>query len=139
MKQREPVSHIMTKELHKLNLTDGLFKAKELFEKHNLRHLPVVNGEGLAGIISLTDILRISFGSNFGDDQKGVDTAIYEMLSVDQVMKHNPHTVSSVTPIKEVAEILSREEFHALPVVDQDQLVGIVTTTDVIKYLINQY
>ena len=139
MKQREPVSTIMTHELYKLNLSDSLFKAKEIFDKHHLRHLPVVNGDHLVGIISLTDIMRISFGSNFGDDQREVDTAIFEMLNIDQVMKHHPKTVESSTPIKEVAEILSKEEFHSLPVTNDGHLVGIVTTTDVIKYLLQQY
>ena len=76
---------------------------------------------------------------NFGDNQKEVDTAIFDMLTIEQVMKSNPTTVSSTQPIKEVAEILSTEEFHALPVVDNNELVGIVTTTDVVKYLLQQY
>jgi len=41
--------------------------------------------------------------------------------------------------IKEVAEILSKKEFHALPVIENDKLVGIVTTTDLINYLLEQY
>jgi len=48
-------------------------------------------------------------------------------------------TVSPETTIKQVAEILATKEFHALPVVEGKLLVGIVTTTDIIKYLIDQY
>jgi CBS domain-containing protein len=48
-------------------------------------------------------------------------------------------TVSPDTTIKEVAEILASREFHALPVCEGDLLVGIVTTKDLIKYLIEQY
>jgi CBS domain-containing membrane protein len=48
-------------------------------------------------------------------------------------------TVAPETTIKEVAEILSKREFHALPIVEGDLLVGIVTTTDIIKYLLEQY
>jgi CBS domain-containing protein len=47
--------------------------------------------------------------------------------------------VSPDATIKEVAEILSRKEFHALPVVDNNKLVGIVTTTDLINYLLEQF
>ena len=50
--------------------------------------------------------------------------------------------IKSVAPentIKDVAELLAREEFHAVPVVEEGNLVGIVTTTDLIKYLLNQY
>ena len=68
MKQREPISHIMTKDLFKVNLTDTLLKVKDLFDQKRVRHLPVVSNKKLVGIISLTDILRISFGSTFGND-----------------------------------------------------------------------
>jgi CBS domain-containing protein len=61
------------------------------------------------------------------------------MFSVEQVMARNLVKVSTDTTIKEVAEILSKREFHALPVVLDELLVGIVTTTDLIKYLIDQY
>lgn len=61
------------------------------------------------------------------------------MFSVEQVMSKNLVKVSPDTTIKEVAEILSKREFHALPVVLDELLVGIVTTTDLIKYLIYQY
>lgn len=139
MKQREPVSQIMTSEVYKVNLSDSLYKVKEMLEHKHVRHLPVVSNKSLVGIISLTDILRLSFGSNFGDNQVEADSAVFDMLTIDQIMKSNPRTVTSSQPIKEVAEILSKEEFHALPVVDDDELVGIVTTTDVVKYLLKQY
>jgi CBS domain-containing protein len=54
-------------------------------------------------------------------------------------MAKNLVSVSSTTTIKEVAEVLASKEFHALPVIDDNKLVGIVTTTDLIKYLIAQY
>ena len=140
MKKREPVSHIMTKELRTINLNGGsLMEAKNLMEKNHIRHLPVVSGDKLVGIISLTDILRISFGGNFNQEES-VDASIFDILSIDQVMKSEPKTVQASTTIKEVADILSSEEFHALPVVDNDQKIeGIVTTTDLIKYLLEQY
>lgn len=116
-----------------------LLEAKQIMEDSNIRHLPVTSGERLEGIISLTDIHRISFGANFGQE-KDVDAAIFEMLSLEQVMKANPRTITPETPIKDVAQILSQEEFHALPVTDSNgNLEGIVTTTDMMKYLLEQY
>ena len=73
------------------------------------------------------------------DDETEVDVTVYNMFSVEQVMARNLVKVSPDTTIKEVAEILSKREFHALPVVLDELLVGIVTTTDLIKYLIDQY
>ena len=68
-----------------------------------------------------------------------IDNAIYDMLSIEQIMVKNPIKVTSNITIKSVAEILAKNEFHALPVVDLDELVGIVTTTDLLKYLLEQY
>ena len=58
---------------------------------------------------------------------------------VEQVMAKNLISVSSQTTIKDAAEILAKKEFHALPVVDNEKLVGILTTTDLINYLLDQY
>ena len=140
MKKRDPVSKIMTSQVHKLELgKSSLYEAKEMLEKNHIRHLPVVKGEKLVGMISLTDIHRISFGSNFGDDQNSVDTAIFDMLTVEQIMKHHPKAINKESTIKEAAEILSKEEFHALPVEKNGNLEGIITSTDLINYLIDQY
>ncbi len=139
MKQNVPVSAIMTKHVIKLNVNDDLTKAESLFKKHHIRHIPVVNGNIILGMLSYTDLLRISFADAVDEDEKSVDVTVYNMFSVEQVMARNLVKVSPDTTIKEVAEILSKKEFHALPVVEDELLVGIVTTTDLIKYLIDQY
>ena len=139
MKRRTPVSKIMTTNLIKLNSTDSLEKAESLFKKHNIRHIPVVSGEELIGILSYTDLLRISFADAIDEDENEVDTIVYNMFTIKQVMAKALVTVNSHTTIKEVAEILSKREFHALPVVDDQKLVGIVTTTDLINYLLEQF
>jgi CBS domain-containing protein len=99
----------------------------------------VVSGEVIIGMLSYTDLLRISFADAVDESEKDVDTLVYNMFTIDQVMAKNITTVDSQTSIKEVAEILASKEFHALPVVDDGSLVGIVTTTDLINYLIAQY
>lgn len=139
MKQRVPVSTIMSKNLIKLNLTDDLSKAEALFKEHHIRHIPVVNGNKILGMISYTDLLRIAYADAVDEDELSVAVTVYNMFSLEQVMVRDLVTVSPDTSIKEVAEILAQREFHALPVVEGDLLVGIVSTTDLIKYLIDQY
>ena len=139
MKKNVPVSTIMTSNVVKLNITDDLTKAESLFKKHHIRHIPVVSGNAIVGMLSYTDLLRISFVDAVFDDEEIVDATVYNMFSIDQVMAKNLIKVSPDTTIKEVAEILSQKEFHALPVVLDELLVGMVTTTDLIKYLIDQY
>ena len=137
---RIPVSTIMTTQLVVLNTTDSLEKAERLFKKHRIRHIPVIEGQNrIVGMLSLTDLLRISFADGAYEDEEDIETVIYEMFSLPQVMAKNIKTVTPGTTIKSVAELLAKEEFHALPIVDEGNLVGIVTTTDLIKYLLNQY
>lgn len=141
MKKREPVSTIMTKNIHVVKLEDKLTDVRDLARKYSIRHIPVVQGNQLVGIISKTDLNRLTFSSLFAGQDEG-DEAVFDMLTISQVMSHKPRVVKANVSIKEIAEILSKEEFHALPVVDdQDEanLVGIVTTTDVIRYMLEQY
>ncbi|CAM1350984.1 CBS domain-containing protein [Tenacibaculum crassostreae] len=139
MKKRTPISAIMTKNVITLTSTDDLMTAEQMFKKENIRHIPVVSGKEIKGMLSYTDLLRISFADAVDDEESDVDTVVYNMFTIDQVMAKNLVTVSSSATIKEVAEILSKKEFHALPVVDNDELVGIVTTTDLINYLLEQF
>ena len=137
MKKSTPISEIMTKDVITLNSTDDLETAERLFKKNKIRHIPVVSGKKVVGMLSLTDLLRISFADDF--DEESVETIVYNMFTIEQVMAKNLVSVASSTIIKEVAEILSKQEFHAIPVIDNGELTGIVTTTDLINYLIKQF
>lgn len=138
MKKREPVSRIMTKDVISVAENDKLDEVVTIFRKKGIRHLPVKKGGKITGMISRNDINRLTFGALF-DNQEGADDAILQMLTIPQVMTADLRTVSSDTAIREVAEIFSTAEYHSLPVVDNEELKGIVTTTDVIKYMLDQY
>lgn len=138
MKQRVPVSKIMTKELVTVNQNDSLYEAEKVLNKYNIRHIPVVEGQKIVGVISRSDLLRISFSDLDENDEKVVPV-IYDMYTIPQVMTKVPVAVESNTTIKETAEILAKQSFHSIPVVDKGELVGIVTTTDLINYLLEQY
>lgn len=139
MKNKVPVSAIMSKNVIKLRLTDDLTRAEKLFKHNKIRHIPVVDDNKIVGMLSYTDLLRISFVDAVDDESDTVDAMVYNMFTVEQVMAKKLVTISPETTIKETAEILSKKEFHALPVCIGETLVGIVTTTDLIKYLIDQY
>ena len=138
MKPVVPVSKIMTQNVIKLNVYDSLTKAEQLFKKHRIRHIPVVSGSKMVGIISYTDLLEVAV-ADYSDDDTSVVTTTYNMFSLEQVMTKDVITVLSYTSIKEVAEIFVSNDFRALPVLYEDKLVGIVTTTDIIKYLLKYY
>ena len=139
MLRKEPVTTIMTKKVVTLKKKDSLETAEKLFKKHHIRHIPVVSGTTIIGILSYTDLLRISFADSAFDDDDFVDSVVYNMFTIEQVMVKKIVSVKPSDSIKEVAEILAKSEFHALPVVDNNNLVGIVTTTDLINYLLKQF
>lgn len=133
-----PVSDIMTKDLIVLNPAQSLYEAEALFKKHKIRHIPVVESKKLLGILSHSDLLRISF-ADLTDEEDYVESVVYDMYTIEQVMAKAPLTVNADATVKEVAEVLSEQSFHSLPVVENDELVGIVTTTDLINYMLKQF
>lgn len=139
MKKREPVKHIMTDDPITIHVNEELHKAETLFKDHKMRHLPVVSGAKIVGMLSMTDLARISFVDSYNPKDYSVDTSIYSLFTLDQIMVRDPQCITSDTLIKDAAKIFLDREFHALPVVDNGKLVGIVTTTDLIKYLLEQY
>ncbi|WP_366186819.1 CBS domain-containing protein [Flavobacterium ovatum] len=139
MKQQVPVSTIMTKNIVKLNLTDDLTKAEVLFKANKIKHIPVVNNCKIVGIVSLNDMLRVCCTE--ADDEADIDleSVVYNMFTIQQVMTKSVITIKPYTTIKEAATILVENDFHALPVCDDENLVGILTSTDLINYLLEQY
>lgn len=131
-----PISEIMTKNIVRINLNDELTTAESLFKKNHIRHLPVLEKDHIVGILSYTDLLRISFADAVDDNGEGVETTVYDMFTIEQVMTKKVVSVSPETSLQEVGNIFLTHEFHALPVVKDGNLVGIVTTTDVIRYFL---
>ena len=135
MKKNEPIASIMTKEVITLTLDDTLYSAEKRMKTNNIRHMPVVNEDELIGLISLSDMLRISFIDSYSKEGTE-DTPVYEMLTIKDLMIENPITVTPRSTILEVSKLLANKEFHSLPVVEEGKLVGIITTTDLLHYFI---
>ena len=139
MREHIPVSSIMTKTIIGLTRSDDLKRAEMLFNRHRIKHIPVVAGECIIGMLSYTDLMRISIPEVAGNDNIGLDSVVLNSFTIEQVMVKNVVTVAPETSIKDVALILANREFHALPVVDKGDLVGIVTTTDLLNYFIREF
>ncbi|MGB5236822.1 MAG: CBS domain-containing protein [Flavobacteriaceae bacterium] len=134
-----PVSTIMTKNLITVGIKDGLDKAEHLLKKYKIRHIPVVQGQKIVGMLSINDILRISFADGAFREEEDVSSSIYEMFTVKSLMRSKLETVNPENTIKEVAEKFVESEYHSLPVVDNEVLVGMVTTTDLLNYLLHNH
>ena len=137
MKKRTPVSKIMTTDIITVHKNQDLNEVDEIIKGNHIRHVPVVSGEKVIGMLSKTDLQKISFINTI--DGETLTSAMYDVLTVEQVMTRDLSTVQKDDTIYDVAVKLASKEFHALPVLDGTKLVGIVTTTDLIKYLIELF
>ncbi|MBK7504033.1 MAG: CBS domain-containing protein [Bacteroidetes bacterium] len=137
MKKREPVSHIMTKNVHSVLETADLRTVAGIFKSENIHHLPIMRGHEIVGIISSSDINRLSINTLYDNQDGGLD-AILDSLTLGHLMTQNPVVVETTDSILEIAEVFANANFHALPVVEGQELKGIVTTKDIIKYFLDQ-
>lgn len=94
MIRKAPISMIMTENVITLNKTDSLETAEQLFKQHKIRHIPVVSDNVIMGMLSYTDLLRLSFADITNNDDNPADVMVYNMFTIDQVMKRNIVTVS---------------------------------------------
>lgn len=137
MKHREPVSQIMSKAVKSVHRKQNLADVQQLMDAFNIRHIPVVDGEAVVGILSRTDIMHARYGAIKGGEELQMN--LLEQMPVEKAMTPNPQTVSPGVSIREVGSILHEKNFSALPVVEDQKLVGMVTTKDLIGYLLEQY
>ncbi|MCG9910888.1 MAG: CBS domain-containing protein [Flavobacteriales bacterium] len=134
MKKRTPVKEIMTENMKTVQLSDSLKSAKFIMDNESIRHLPVMRGDNLVGILSDSDFNRLNFGSIF-NQEPGSEYALMETLTIEQLMTFKPVTVDTTATVKEVIDIFMNEHFRALPVIENGKPVGIVTVTDVLGFI----
>ncbi len=123
----EPVWQIATTKVVTVLTSTPLKKIKELFALNNFHHLPVVDQEGvLKGIISTADMIKIEKLLNLNHLKKRTFTA-------EIIMTEYPYILDSDNTIMEALELFLENRFHALPIVEDGILVGIVTTHDLLE------
>lgn len=118
---------------------DPISKVRQLFEEHHLHHIPVVSGETLVGILSWTDLMRFSYADAFGEDVRAVDTTLDHTHQIEDLMNPDPVTLDANSGVRDAARILAGGDFHALPIVEGKKLVGMVTTRDLVKFLVDLF
>lgn len=135
MKKNERIDQILTREIVTVHVGQKVSDVRKIFAKERFHHVPVVSGKKLIGIVSASDILGISV-EGIGSDDRSMDAYIDHQFSIEGLMKKDLKTLSPKSTIAEAAELLSDGSFHAVPVVDENgDLAGLVTSTDLIRYL----
>jgi|LakMenE18May11ns_1017448.scaffolds.fasta_scaffold9951813_2 CBS domain-containing protein len=135
MKKNEPINQLVTTSPITVHVNDPVSKVRKIFDEHKVHHVPVISGKKLVGIVSWSDLLRVSFGEFGNQDGKQLDTILDHTYKLTDIMVANPKSISGSATVRDAARILAEANFHALPVVDGENLVGIVTSTDLLKFL----
>lgn len=115
------IKDIMSKDVVSLNSQDSIERAAQIMEQFDVGSVPVCNNEKLVGIVTDRDIaLRCVAGGNNANNQK-----------ISDVMTSNPVTGTPDMNVHDAAQIMSKEQIRRLPIVQNDNLVGIVSLGDI--------
>ncbi|MGE0784263.1 MAG: CBS domain-containing protein [Sandaracinaceae bacterium] len=137
MKKNEPIKSIMSDQVFTVHTGQKLSDARKLMVQHGMHHVPVVSGDRLVGLLAASDILGLSV-EGVGSDQRAMDAYLDHQFSIEDQMIKDVRTLEKDGTIRDAAELLADGKFHAVPILDDGALAGIVTTTDLVRYLLVQ-
>lgn len=130
-----PVKYVMTTNLIKIQPNTYLDEVDKIFNESNIHHLPVVNEGGeLVGMVSHSDILVMKhWGSRFDlESSEKRNSFVFSKLLASDVMIKSLITVGPDATLEECAELLKSNSYHSLPVVENRQIIGIITSYDLL-------
>jgi len=119
------IADYMTKSPHSVGLDQPLSKAHALMREYHIRHLPVLSGGRLVGILSDRDLA-------FVETLRDVDPA---KVSVEEAMTPMPYSVVQSTPLAKVAREMADHRWGCAVVMEESHVIGVFTTTDALRAL----
>lgn len=119
------VAEFMTKSPHTIGDDQPLARAHEMMREHRIRHLPVLHGGKLVGVVSLGDLHLIE---TLGDTDP-------EKVAVEDAMTPEPFVVQPDADLREVAAAMADHKYGTAIVAKGTKIVGIFTTTDALRAL----
>lgn len=122
---KRPIAEFMTKSPHSIGVEQTLTNAQLLMRKRKIRHLPVLHGGRLVGLLSLRDIHLVETLSDVDPNQ----------VTVEDAMSSDVYQVPSTTPLSKVAGEMAKRKLGSAVVVDDGKIVGLFTTTDALSIL----
>lgn len=127
------VEDVMTVHTRTVTPEQSLSDVRRIFENEPFRHLPVMGNDGLVGMITLTDLMRVTYGAHIAEADFEVNDLILETTTVEESMSKGLRTIEIGTDLKEVARIMRKYKIGGVPVVEDGQLRGLITTTDILS------
>jgi acetoin utilization protein AcuB len=135
MEVKDPVSTVMSRSVVVANQFHNFSEVLELFSKHDMHHLPIVDGnKNIVGIISSNDLMKIFSEPKYKNLSLNSEETD-RLINIKDIMTTPVHTITSKDTIKHAAKLFTEKKVLALPVVDEGQIVGILSAKDVIHLL----
>ena len=128
------VTEIMMGSPVTLKPEDSLDLANDVISLGRIRHIPVVDAGRLVGLLSERDLMGAAASHVFGLKQK-TKSALLKSVLIRDVMKKRVVTVAPETSIKDAAHLMADKKIGCVPVVSEGAIVGLVTTTDILRYV----
>lgn len=137
MQATTSVTKLMTKKPETVKPTDTMEDVRRIFEKRGFHHIPVVEEDGkLVGLVSYTDYLQLIRSIFTNEQESRVNETVLNATLVKDVMTKSLLCLSKDDSAQTALRIFKTNQFHSLPVVDDQQhLIGIITTYDLMKVL----
>ena len=132
------VLKIMVTEVVALHVEEELSLASDIMNLARIRHLPIVEGDRLVGIISQRDLFKASLASVMGYDYAETRDHL-KSVAIREAMVKEVITVEPDTEIQEAGRIMLEKKIGCLPVVQGERLVGMVTETDILRCFLMHY
>jgi CBS domain-containing protein len=129
------VSHLMTSDIETIAPDLTLKALGQLLSTRHFRHLPVLDNGQLVGIISRTDYDQVMVGLQLAHRSEEEIDEILETTFASKLMTVDVKTVTPDTTTEQVMKIFRDVSFHALPVMEDGKLVGIISHHDVFYYV----
>ncbi len=135
MKTEVPISQIMSEQIFKVTPETSLRKIKEIFDMHSFHHLPVVDKNSkIVGIIGKEDVLQAINQINQTTSGKTWTSIRMSEVTAGDIMTPQPIVLDPDDHIGLAADLFLSNKFHAAPVVEDERVVGIITTHDLLQY-----
>jgi CBS domain-containing membrane protein len=129
------VRDLMTPDVRVVRPDDSIGTLRELMQEKGIRHVPVVDEEGmLVGLVSERDVLRRAAGLE-GDVPLSVSRDLSSAVKVSELMTWDPETVESDEAAAAAAAVMLDNKYGCLPVIEQGTLVGILTEADFVRFV----
>ena len=137
MNLSQPISTIMTDRVITIGPEDNMKKVEDIFQREKIHHLPVIDEGLLVGMVSKSDYLFFKRGFNDDRQNNKIDLFRLKTRKVKDVMTKGLAKMEPQESINIALEVFKENLFHAILIVEENMLRGIVTPLDIINHLIN--